>query len=268
MSELQERAWEQSQQLEVLPVGPRARVCPTAKPGSHEEKIQVNHFWDRVYINAQNTQDLARSTFKLPIVEKVKEGPCDPELQNRHSSGQHIELREAALPGFCLDVMGNESVPENTGSLQSHSDQGDASQTYESERTHYVDDTFEVQISGIKDVYPDPEKDEQHNSSNKAHHSSTTSLSTPLQGSAQHKLCQGMKDITLKALDMNNREQRNALADVQQTLLDITEIAVLGAFTSAPSAPSDLTDIRMAVMRGDFAPELLKIAESAQAVSL
>lgn len=199
--------------------------------------------------------------------EKVKEGPCSPELQNQHSSGQRIELREAAPPGFCLGVMGKGSVAEKTDSLRNHSDQGDASQTYES-RTHYVDDTFELQTSGFKNLNLEPEEDEQHNSSNKAHHSSPTSLSTPLQGSAQYTLCQGMEDITLKALDINNKEQRSALPDLQQTLLNIREIAVLGAFTSAPSAPSDLTDIRMAVMRGDFAPELLKIAESAQAVSV
>ena len=75
-----------------------------------------------------------------------------------------------------------------------------------------------------------------------------------------------MEDITLKVLDNNNKEQRSALSDLQQTLLELRGIAALGASTSAPSAPSDLTDIRMAVMRGDFAPELLKIAESAQAV--
>ena len=77
-----------------------------------------------------------------------------------------------------------------------------------------------------------------------------------------------MVDITLKALDINNKEQRSALSDLQQTLLHTSGIVVLGAFTSAPSVPSDLTYIRMAVMRGDFAPGLLKIAESAQAVGL
>lgn len=44
MSERQARVWEHPQELEVLPVGPRARICPTARPGSQEEKIQVNIF--------------------------------------------------------------------------------------------------------------------------------------------------------------------------------------------------------------------------------
>lgn len=77
-----------------------------------------------------------------------------------------------------------------------------------------------------------------------------------------------MEYITLETLDVNNKERKSALPDLQHRLLEIRKTAVLGVFTSAPNAPSDLTDIRMAVMRGDFAPELLKIAESAQAVGV
>ena len=51
--------------------------------------------------------------------------------------------------------MGSENILEMTGALQHHSDQGDASQMYESERTHYVDDTYEVQTSGFKNLNPE-----------------------------------------------------------------------------------------------------------------
>lgn len=176
------------------------------------------------------------------------------------------EQREAANSRFSAGLTGNETVTEKTDALPHHSYQGDASLRYESGLTHNVNDTYEVPSPGFGTPNKEVVEDEQHNSINKTHHSSSTSLSKPPQGSPQYIICQDMKDNTLEILDVNNKEQKSALPDLLHRLLERGEIAVLGAFTSAPNAPSDLTDLRMAVMRGDFAPELLKIAESAQAV--
>lgn len=240
---------------EVLPVGPRSKIRPTAKPGSTEEKMQVDQFWERVFANGR--------LHTLP--------PRSCSLENKYFWGtQYMEGDETSLvneaKGKNYDTAtkaeANRQCTESpvfiAGSVSD-----DASRV--TDVTNVTNFVREAESSGTSDSDVGFEGNEQHSRRQIAHHDSPAKPSTHEHRSTRPMVCTDI-DLSLETLTLNSKGLRNMSVVSQHKFLEERKHAFMESPTSAPRAPSDIADIRLAVLRGDLGPELLRIAESVQKV--
>ena len=259
---------------DVLPVGPRAKIQPTAKPGSSEERTEVNLFWERVYENQRKPrpQDDEVNSTALHTAEHEHPNPFPPATpkssvaENSDILSMGLQSRISIFPHNEAPEAENSHSAGNAASVTKPPRNGRPSadnESYSASTSHIVgvNDDFNVtsraETSEISRLEYQVVRYEQPISIDTIYENYWARSSAPLSN----------MDSMFETLTLCRSSDQTASQNSQpHPLLGHDNYLVPRMLNSKVAEPSDIADLRKAVSRGNLAPELLSIAERAQEV--